>query len=231
MKTIGVIGGLSWQSTVDYYRIINETENRILGGAATGDVIVYSVNLEEMLGHVDRGELDVLGEKLGAAARKLEAAGAELIVLATNTMHIAAERIAAAVNVPFLHITDALAQEICRRGMKKVGLLGTPFTMGLPFYREKLLHEYGIEVITPPETEHALIFDVIRNELTFNIIRDASRREYLRIMEDLAARGAEGIILGCTEIPMLIKQEHTEIPVFDTTYLHAAAAAEQAANA
>ena len=163
-------------------------------------------------------------------AKKLEAAGAEIIVLATNTMHVVADQIAASVNVPFLHITDALAQEIKKFGFTKVGLVGTSYTMSLPFYKDKLKKEYGITVITPPEKEHKIIFDIIHNELTFNIIKDESRQEYLHIMNDLVQAGAQGIILGCTEIPMLIKQEHTEIPVFDTTSIHANAAVEMASN-
>lgn len=230
MKTIGIIGGLSWQSTIDYYRIINSRENQIFGNSTTGEIIVYSVNLEEMLPLVTAGEFGILGEKLGGVAKKLEAAGAEIIVLATNTMHVVADQIAASVNVPFLHITDALAQEIKKFGFTKVGLVGTSYTMSLPFYKDKLKKEYGITVITPPEKEHKIIFDIIHNELTFNIIKDESRQEYLHIMNDLVQAGAQGIILGCTEIPMLIKQEHTEIPVFDTTSIHANAAVEMASN-
>lgn len=228
--TIGIIGGLSWQSTIDYYRIINERENQIFGDSTTGEVIVYSVNLEEMLPLVAAGEFDILGEKLGNVAKKLEAAGAEIIVLATNTMHVVAGQIAASVDVPFLHISDALAGEIKKFGFTKVGLIGTPSTMALPFYKDKLREEHGITVITPPETEHKIIFDIIRNELTFNIIKEESRKEYLRIMNDLVQAGAQGIILGCTEIQMLIKQEHTQIPVFDTTSIHANAAVDLASK-
>lgn len=230
MKKIGIIGGLSWQSTLDYYRIINERENEITGSSATGETIVYSVNLEEMLSYASGGDYETLGARLSEAARRLEGAGAEVVILATNTMHLVADKIASSINVPFLHITDALAAELKRRGCKKVGLVGTPFTMGLPFYKEKLYSEYGISVITPPEKEYDTIFDVIRNELTFNIIKDTSRAEYLRIMKDMFSNGAQGVILGCTEIPMLIKQEHTDIPVFDTTAIHAIYAANYAAG-
>ena len=230
MKTIGIIGGLSWQSTIDYYRIINKRENEILGGSKTGTVIVYSVNLDEMLAHVTSGEYDLLGEKLGNAARKLEIAGAELIVLATNTMHVVADKINSFISVPMLHITDALAHEIVRMGFTTVGLIGTSFTMGLPFYRNKLLEEYGIHVITPPEEKYDLIFKVIKEELTHNIIKDESHEKYLEIIDELHQNGAQGIILGCTEIPMLIKQEHTHIPVFDTTEIHARTAAEMACS-
>jgi aspartate racemase len=227
MKTIGIIGGLSWQSTMDYYRIINNRENQVFGDSTTGEVIVYSVNLEEMLPLVSTGEFEILGEKLGNVARKLEAAGADIIVLATNTMHVVADQISARISVPFLHIGDALAQEIKKAGFTKVGLIGTPGTMSLPFYKEKL-GEYGITVITPPEKEYKIIFEIIHNELTFNIIKEESRQEYLRIMNELVQAGAQGIILGCTEIPMLIKQEHTAIPVFDTTSIHANAAVDLA---
>lgn len=230
MKTIGIIGGLSWQSTIDYYRIINDRENQIFGNATTGEVIVYSVNLLEMLPLVTTGEFEILGEKLGGVAKKLEAAGAEIILLATNTMHVVADRIAASVNVPFLHISDALAEEIKRFGFSKVGLIGTPATMGLPFYKDRLKEAYGITVITPPEKEYKIIDNVIQNELTFNTIKEESRKEYLRIMDELVQAGAQGVILGCTEIPMLIKQEHTAIPVFDTTSIHAKAAVDLASR-
>ncbi len=228
MKTIGIIGGLSWQSTIDYYRIINQRENELLGGSTTGTVIVYSVNLDEMLAHVSSGEYSILGEKLGNAAHKLETVGAELIVLATNTMHVVADKIASSVRVPMLHITDALAAQIIKKGFTTVGLIGTSYTMDLPFYKNKLLEEYAIHVITPPEDSYEAIFKVIQDELTFNILKEESRKKYLEIIDELHQRGAQGVILGCTEIPMLIKQEHTPVPLFDTTEIHARTAAEKA---
>jgi aspartate racemase len=231
MKRIGLIGGLSWQSTVDYYRIINELENQYYGSSRTGEVLVYSVNLEEMLDYAGKKDYAALARRLGDAARALEGAGAELILLCTNTMHIVFPEIQAQVSVPMLHIADALAAEIRRRGFDTVGLMGTPFTMELPFYREKLMEEYGIRVIIPPPEDHETIFRIIREELTFDIIREESRKTYLDIIDGLSSRGAQGVILGCTEIPMLVQQKYTQVPVFDTTYLHAAAAVKWAIGA
>ena len=224
MKRIGLIGGLSWQSTVDYYRIINEESARRLGGLNNVESIAYSVNLNEMLEHMGRGEVDILEEKFAAVGKKLEQAGADLIVLCTNTMHAASARLEREINIPFIHIADATADEIKRLGLHKVGLMGTPFTMGQDFYKGRLTEKYGIEVIVPQEGEWEEIYRVIQEELTFGILKEESRKYFLSVMEELRARGAEGVILGCTEIPMLIKQSDTDLPVLDTTALHAMAA-------
>ena len=203
MKRIGLIGGLSWQSTVDYYRIINEESAKRLGGLNNVESIVYSVNLNEMLEHMGKGEVEILGGKFAAVGKKLEEAGADLIVLCTNTMHAACAQLEESIHVPFIHIADATADEIKRLGLHKVGLMGTPFTMGQDFYKGRLRDKHGIEVIVPQESEWNEIYPVI---------------------EELRSRGAEGVILGCTEIPMLIKQTDTDLPVLDTTALHAMAA-------
>ena len=212
MKRIGLIGGLSWQSTVDYYRIINEESAKRLGGLNNVESIVYSVNLNEMLEHMGKGEVEILGGKFAAVGKKLEEAGADLIVLCTNTMHAACAQLEESIHVPFIHIADATADEIKRLGLHKVGLMGTPFTMGQDFYKGRLRDKHGIEVI------------VIQEELTFGILKDESRKYFLSVIEELRSRGAEGVILGCTEIPMLIKQTDTDLPVLDTTALHAMAA-------
>ena len=224
MKRIGLIGGLSWQSTVDYYRIINEESAKRLGGLNNVESIVYSVNLNEMLEHMGKGEVEILGGKFAAVGKKLEEAGADLIVLCTNTMHAACTQLEESIHVPFIHIADATADEIKRLGLHKVGLMGTPFTMGQDFYKGRLRDKHGIEVIVPQESEWNEIYRVIQEELTFGILKDESRKYFLSVIEELRSRGAEGVILGCTEIPMLIKQTDTDLPVLDTTALHAMAA-------
>ena len=224
MKRIGLIGGLSWQSTVDYYRIINEESAKRLGGLNNVESIVYSVNLNEMLEHMGKGEVEILGGKFAAVGKKLEEAGADLIVLCTNTMHAACGQLEESIHVPFIHIADATADEIKRLGLHKVGLMGTPFTMGQDFYKGRLRDKHGIEVIVPQESEWNEIYRVIQEELTFGILKDESRKYFLSVIEELRSRGAEGVILGCTEIPMLIKQTDTDLPVLDTTALHAMAA-------
>ena len=224
MKRIGLIGGLSWQSTVDYYRIINEESAKRLGGLNNVESIVYSVNLNEMLEHMGKGEVEILGGKFAAVGKKLEEAGADLIVLCTNTMYAACAQLEESIHVPFIHIADATADEIKRLGLHKVGLMGTPFTMGQDFYKGRLRDKHGIEVIVPQESEWNEIYRVIQEELTFGILKDESRKYFLSVIEELRSRGAEGVILGCTEIPMLIKQTDTDLPVLDTTALHAMAA-------
>lgn len=228
MKTIGLIGGLSWQSTVDYYRIINEESAKRLGGLNNVKTIVYSVNLAEMLGHMERGETQIAAEKFAAVGKTLEGAGAEVLILCTNTMHAVCHKLEESLSIPFVHITDATGAAIQKQGIKKIGLIGTPFTMGQDFLKGRLERSFGLTVLTPPESCYDAIFRVITEELTFGILKEESRRYYLQVMEELRSRGAEGIILGCTEIPMLIKQSDTDLPVFDTTTLHALAAVEAA---
>lgn len=228
MKKIGLIGGLSWQSTVDYYKIINEESNKRLGNKSTVESIIYSTDLETKLGHVIRGEFRQLANEFQDIAQSLEKAGADVILMCTNTMHMVFDQTAASVNVPMIHIVDATGQAIQKAGITKVALLGTTFTMTQPFYKEKLKNEYNIECLVPQPEQMDEIMRIIEEELTFNIIKDSSRKYMLEIAEQLKQQGAQGVVLGCTEIPMLIKQSDTELPVFDTTRLHALAAVDMA---
>lgn len=228
MKIIGLVGGVSWESSAEYYRIINEESNKRLGSIDTVKSIMYNVNLGEMIGHMERGELQQLSEKLFAVCQTLETAGAGVIVICSNTMHITAPYIEKNLKVPLLHIADTTAIEIQKKGITKVGLLGTPFTMDMPFYKGRITEKYGIEVITPDKSDYDEIYRVIKEELTFGIIKESSRATYLRYIDGIRKRGAQGVILGCTEIPLLIKQEHCDIPVLDTTELHALAAVDAA---
>lgn len=226
MKKIGLIGGLSWQSSVDYYSIINEESNKILGNKSTVESIMYSTDLEEKYNLVMEGKIEQLASEFKDIAKSLERAGADVILLCTNTMHTVFEEIEKNVNIPMIHIVDATAQAIQKQGIKKVALLGTKYTMTQPFYIEKLKNIYGIETVVPTSVEMDEIMRVIEEELTFNIITDKSRDFFINVINELKEKGAEGVILGCTEIPMLIKQKDSPIPVFDTTRLHALAAVD-----
>ena len=228
MKKIGLIGGLSWQSTVEYYRIINEESNRRLGGLDTAECILYSVNLAEKLGRMTRGEYQQLGQEFLDVGQKLVAAGADMVLLCTNTMHAVYDTLSAGLSVPVLHIADASAAAIRRQGLTKVALLGTPFTLTQPFYKDRLKQLHGIDVVIPNPEQGAEIYRVIQEELTFHLLKESSRRYFLDVLDTLRAQGAQGVILGCTEIPLLIQQQHTDLPVFDTTTLHALAAVDEA---
>ena len=228
MKKIGLIGGLSWQSSIEYYRIINEQSNLLLGGSHTVESIMYSTDLPQKLGLMSRRETAELAREFIDISNSLAAAGAGMVLLCTNTMHAVFDEIESSISLPMIHIADATAQAIKEKGLKKVALLGTVFTMQQPFYKDRLAR-HGIEVTVPSEDEAQEIHRVIVDELTFGDIRESSRALYLDIMERLRREeGAEGAILGCTEIPLLIHQEHTDIPVFDTTFLHAMAAVKLA---
>ena len=224
MKKIGLIGGLSWQSSVDYYRIINEESNNRLGNKSTVESIMYSTDLERKYGLVMKGDLDTLADEFVDIAQALERAGSDVIIMCTNTMHVVFDKVARGVNVPMIHITDATGEAIRKAGLKKVALLGTKFTMTDPFIMGTLKEKYGVECLVPTEEEKDEIMRVIEEELTFNIIKDSSREYFVRVIKELVEQGAEGAILGCTEIPMLIKQKDSPVPVFDTTALHALAA-------
>jgi len=226
MKTIGLIGGMTWHSTVDYYRLINEDVHRRLGGLYSARLVLYSVEFEEVEILQKAGDWERMTALMVDAARRVEAAGAECVVLCTNTMHRTAEAIAAAVKIPFLHIADATAAEIRRAGLKTIGLLGTRYTMEMDFYKGRLEDQFGLHVLTPDEAERRIVHDVIYRELGHGVIKSESRQAYLKIIDNLARRGAEGIILGCTEIPLLVKQPDTSLPLFDTTALHAKAAVD-----
>ncbi len=227
MKTLGLIGGMSWESTVPYYSIINEEVKNALGGLSSAKIVLYSVNFEEIEAYQSTGRWDKAAQVLGDAAKKLEAFGADYIIICTNTMHKIAPEISAMVKIPLVHIAEATADKLLEQGIAKAALLGTKYTMQQDFYKAKLT-ERGIEVLIPDDRDVEIINDVIFNELCVGIVRDESREEFKRCIRYLRERGAEAVILGCTEIGMLIKQEDSALPVFDTTYIHAKRAAELA---
>jgi aspartate racemase len=228
MKTIGLLGGMTWHSTVDYYRLINEGVQRILGGSRSARCVLYSVEFGEFEELQEAGDWERLTRLMVDAALKVEGAGADLLVICANTMHRAAEAITAAVAIPLIHIADAAAAEIRKSRLKTVGLLGTRYTMEQDFYRDRLKKKHGLNVLVPDENERTRIHDIIYSELGRGIIKDSSRAEYLGIIDGLRARGAEGVILGCTEIPLLVKPGDAAIPLYDTTALHAEAAVDLA---
>lgn len=226
MKTIGLLGGMSWESTVPYYRIVNETVRERLGGLHSARSILYSVDFHELEERMRSGRWDDIGRILGRAAATLESAGADFLVLCTNSMHQVAGAIESAVRIPLLHIADPTGEEIRRRGLSKVGLLGTRFTMEMGFLRDRLRDRHGLEVIVPGEADREMVNRVVFEELCLGRVLEASREAYRRVMGALAAAGAQGVILGCTEIPMLVGPGDSPVPVFDTTGLHARAAAD-----
>ncbi|MBP8164517.1 MAG: aspartate/glutamate racemase family protein [Anaerolineales bacterium] len=228
MKTIGLIGGMSWESSIEYYRIINETAKEMLGGLHSAKSLMVTVDFAEIekLQHEDRW--DDAAKILVKCAQDLERGGADLIVLCTNTMHKLADQIIANTNIPFLHIADATAEKIAAVGIKKIGLLGTRFTMEHDFYKVRLSQIFGLEVLIPEESDRDIVHRVIYEELVQGKIVDSSREEYKRIMKWLISQGAEGIILGCTEIELLVKQADSPAPLFPTTSIHAVAAVEMA---
>ncbi len=226
MKTIGLIGGMSWNSSLEYYRIINETIKEKLGELHSAKCILYSVDLAEIEHLQHEGKWKDLTEVMIDAAQKLERANAEFVVICTNTMHKMADDIQNNINIPILHIVDAVAERILEKGLRKVGLLGTRFTMEEDFYKRKLKEKHDIETIIPDNDEREMIHDVIYNELCRGIIKRSSREVFKQIIKNLNANGAEGVILGCTEIPLLIKEKNVNIPLFDTAAIHARSAVE-----
>lgn len=228
MKIIGLIGGMSWESTVPYYRQINEAIKQRLGGLHSAKIILYSVDFHEIEQLQRAGDWDAAGIILAAAARSLETAGAAFLVLCTNTMHKVASSIEAAVTIPLFHIADPTAAEIKRAGHTTIGLLGTRFTMEQAFYRERLSERHSLRVIVPDTQDRETIHRIIYEELCLGIVKSESRIEYRRIMRNLASQGAQAIILGCTEISLLVDQQDSQVPLFDTTAIHARAAAEEA---
>ncbi|HEV7241315.1 MAG TPA: aspartate/glutamate racemase family protein [Thermoanaerobaculia bacterium] len=224
MKTIGLIGGMSWQSTIPYYRIINETVRDTAGGFHSAKIILFSVDFAEIEELQRAGRWEESGAQLAAAARTLEQAGADFLVIGTNTMHIVADQIAAAIGIPILHIADATATEVLAAGAQTVGLLGTRFTMEKDFYRRKL-EDRGLTVLVPEKVDRDEVHRVIYDELVLGRIEDTSRTTYRRIVRDLVDRGAQAIIFGCTEIGLLIDQSDSPVPAFDTAAIHAQAAA------
>lgn len=228
MKKIGLIGGMSWESSLEYYRIINETVKQKLGGLHSAECVMYSVDFDEIEKLQHQGKWEDLTKIMIDCAQRLEKAGANVIIICTNTMHKMAGEVESSINIPLLHIADATAEKIKKKGFKKVGLLGTKFTMEADFYKGRLIEKYGLEVIIPNSEDTQIVHDIIYNELCLGEIKEASKEQYKRIIKDLAKKGAEGVILGCTEIPMLIKQKDVEIPLFDTTKIHAEFAVDYA---
>ncbi len=224
MKTIGLIGGMSWESTLEYYRIINETVKEKAGGFHSGKIAMFSVDFADIEALQHRGEWDQTAVILTEAARRVEAAGADLALLCTNTMHKVFGEVQAGVRIPLLHIVDVTGREIRARGLARVGLLGTRFTMEHEFYKGKLAADFGLDVLVPDEEDRRTIHGILYNELCLGRIRDASKEAFRKIIGRLEARGAQGVVLGCTEIPLIVKQEDYALPVFDTTALHARAA-------
>jgi aspartate racemase len=220
MRTIGLIGGMSWESSAEYYRLINEDVRTRLGGQHNARSLMATVDFGEIEAMQRAGDWDGAGQVLAEAAAVLERGGADFIGLCTNTMHRVADRIEAAVAVPFVHLVDATADRIRAAGIDRVGLLATRFTMEMGFYAERMAR-HGIEVAVPPAEDRAVVHEVIYGELTLGVVTDASRDAYRRIMADLAAGGCEGMIYGCTEITLLVDETDTTVPVFDSTRIHA----------
>ena len=224
LKTIGLIGGMSWESTVTYYKIINETVKEKLGGLHSAKCILYSVDFQEIEECQANGNWEKSGEILGEAAYNLEKAGADFIVICTNTMHKVVNQIKEKISIPILHIAEMTAEKILEKGLKNIALLGTKYTMEQDFYKSKLI-EKGINVIIPDKNDIETINEVIYDELCLGTINFNSKKKFLEIVDKLRSKGAEGIILGCTEIGLLIKNEDTDVPLFDTAVIHAEEAA------
>lgn len=227
MKTIGVLGGMSWESSLEWYRLANERVRERLGGHHSAKIVLDSVDFAEIEALQARGDWDLAGQLLAERARALESAGAELLVLCTNTMHLVAERIQDAVSIPFLHIADVAAESVVAADVTTVGLLGTAFTMEQPFYAERLA-THGIRTLIPDDDDRRVVHSVIYDELVHGVIEDESRRRFTEIIERLVARGAEGVILGCTEVELLVSAADSPVPVFPTTALHVDAALRRA---
>jgi len=228
VKTIGLLAGMSWESSIEYYRFLNQMVRERAGGLSSARLVISSVNFAPLSAHMHDGRWDLIAETLGAEAARVERAGADFLVLGTNSMHHVADAISSAVSIPFLHIVDPTGAAIAARGLKTVGLLGTRFTMEKEFFKGRLQKSYGIETVVPGDEDRALVHRVIFDELCLGVVTDASRAAYGAVIDRLVARGAEGVILGCTEIGLLLKDGDCTVPLFDTTRLHAAAAVDLA---
>ena len=224
MKTLGLIGGLSWQSTTLYYQLINQGVQQALGGLHSAPLLLSSVDFAPLAQLQAKDDWSAIANQLTSEAQKLELAGAEGIIVCTNTMHKVAEEIESGIDIPFLHIADATGQALKAERVSKVALLGTAFTMEQAFYKQRLADKFGLEVLVPRESQRQIVHRIIYEELCLGTIKDASRNQYLDIMQDLSERGAQSIILGCTEIGLLVQQSHTQTPLLDTTVVHAQAA-------
>lgn len=228
MKTIGLLGGMSWESSLEYYRFVNEAVKERLGGLHSAQCLMFSFDFAQIEALQMAGDWDTAGRLLAEAAQNLERGGAECIVLCTNTMHKLARSIEEAVNIPLLHIADPTGEAVHAAGIDSIGLLGTRFTMEHDFYKGRLVEKFGLNVLMPDDAGRTVVHDIIYQELVLGIVREESRSAYQAVMNDLVSRGAQGIILGCTEIELLIKPEHSPVPTFDTTHLHALAAVDWA---
>lgn len=226
MRTIGLLGGMSWESSSEYYRLINQHIQQRLGGLHSAQCVMYSVDFAQVEELQHRGAWEEAGALLADSAQRLERAGADIVVLCTNTMHKVAPAIEAAIAIPLLHIADPTAHAITREGIRVVGLLGTRFTMEQEFYKGRLVAQHGLEVLVPPADQQAIVHQIIYEELCLGRIVPESREAYRAIMAELVEAGAQGIILGCTEIGLLVQEHDTTVPVFDTTKLHAEAAVD-----
>ena len=221
MKTIGMLGGMSWESTATYYRILNEGIKSALGGFHSARIAMVSVDFDEMEKLQHTGDWEQMARLLGAAAKSVEAAGADFLLICTNTMHKVSPQIEQAISIPFLHIADATAEQLVRDRISCVGLLGTQFTMEQDFYKRRLTEKFGIKVVIPDAGDRELVHEVIYDELCMGKITVNSRSSYLHIIDKLKQHGAEAVVLGCTEIALLVQQAHTPVPLYDTTEIHA----------
>jgi len=228
MKTIGLLGGMSWESTLGYYRAINEGIKKALGGLHSAKVAMYSVDFEPIEKLQHEGDWEGTARILSEAAQRVQAAGADFLLICTNTMHKVAPEIEATIQIPLLHIADATAEVLVNEDIKSIGLLGTAFTMEQEFYKERLINNYGLRVLVPNEDDRQIVHKTIYQELCLGKVEPDSKAEYLRIIDTLAAQGAEAVILGCTEIGMLVNQSDTNVRLFDTTAIHAEKAVEYA---
>lgn len=230
MKTIGMLGGMSWESSIEYYRIINQVTRQRLGGLHSANLVMVSVDFApiELLQNQDRWE--EAAAVLAGSARQVQAAGADFLLIATNTMHKVYPQIQAALDIPVVHIADATAHKIRKAGLERIGLLGTIYTMQQDFYKGRLQEQYGLEIIIPGESDQHQVNQIIFEELVLGIIREESREIYSQVIKGLIKMGVQGIILGCTEIPLIVNPEDFEVPIFDTTYIHAEIAVDIALN-
>jgi len=227
MKTIGLIGGMSWESTITYYQLLNEAAKEKLGGLHSAKILLYSVDFFEVEALMSRGDWDAAAELLGDVAARLERAGADFILICTNTLHKVAPQVQASIHVPLVHIAEAAAEELCEHGITRVALLGTKYTMTQDFYRNKLT-ERGIDILIPEGDDIELVNRVIFDELCLGVVKSESKKEYLRVIDTLRQRGAQAILLGCTELGLIVSQSDVALPLFDTTLIHAKKAAELA---
>ena len=228
MKLIGLLGGMSWESSAEYYRLINEAVRKRLGGQHSARILLHSLDFQEIERYQHEGDWVRGAARLVEAARSLEAGGADVLLVCTNTMHRVADEIEAAIEIPFLHIADAVGEAVRESGLSTVGLLGTRFTMEQDFYRGRLAERFGLRVVVPDDESRGVVHRIIYDELCLGTVDDGSRDRILGIARELRGDGAEGIVLGCTELPLLIRPEHTDLPLFNTTAIHAHRALEWA---